>query len=595
MPKISTVSSPRTSASTSRPSSNFAIFLSKILWFLLYLLPWALFFSYYPIISLGGNSSMNFELSIPLIWLVLFDLIAFIRLFTLVSVAPRQKRLSLNLPGLSDRRFFLLSLFPLFATLSVFWSKNPLRAILTAGIIWLIFFAVFAIVYIMPLSIISANTHSNRHKFLKYIDPFFSSTNFRQKLLISILASASLVSVFCFIQSLLDLYGAPRESTLLCPGCVSTIFGFPHPSGFAIEPQFMGNLLLAPTLLALYLLAFKKSTSSYVAPAPTFSVRTAKFLKFSLHFAAVLIITTLFFVFSRGAIYAFALGLIILIIFALVRHCFTWKLLTLPIAGFIIALILQGTFAHFGPTSETFTGAIAKSVHQLSLGIIDFRPQSSTDPASAPSSESDSSTSDNPASLETPETPVFDGYIAESTDIRLSLNRLALTTWLYSPLSPPVVAVGSDCNQEYEELCARFTPMSIIFGVGLGAAGTALHAAHPSEITTPKEIVQNEYLSLLLELGLVGIFLVIFGLLVAFFPHIFPARFIDGRHATAKAVPDFWRHPALPLLCALIIAYLATLLFFSGLPNALQIYLMPPLLYLIFQTQNLAKSSSSSS
>lgn len=41
--------------------------LSKILWLFIYALPAVLFFSYHPVISLGADVSMNFELSLPLI------------------------------------------------------------------------------------------------------------------------------------------------------------------------------------------------------------------------------------------------------------------------------------------------------------------------------------------------------------------------------------------------------------------------------------------------------------------------------------------------------------------------------------------------
>ena len=52
--------------------------LNKYFKCLLYVLPVVLFFSYEPVISLGANASMNFELSIPLIWLVLFDFLVII-------------------------------------------------------------------------------------------------------------------------------------------------------------------------------------------------------------------------------------------------------------------------------------------------------------------------------------------------------------------------------------------------------------------------------------------------------------------------------------------------------------------------------------
>ena len=51
-------------------------FLRAVYFALLVALPAVLFFSYHPIISLGANSSMNFELSLPLIWLILFDFIS---------------------------------------------------------------------------------------------------------------------------------------------------------------------------------------------------------------------------------------------------------------------------------------------------------------------------------------------------------------------------------------------------------------------------------------------------------------------------------------------------------------------------------------
>lgn len=620
--------------------------LRQLLWALVYALPAVLFFSYYPVISLGANNSMNFELSLPLIWLVIFDLAAFIAMFKAHGST------------LSDRRFFLLALFPLYLTLSIFWSANPLRGLLVAGVMWLIFFAVFALLYILPLT--------------------GTPPRLRQNVLRSLLISSVLVCAFCFVQSILDILGLSRETTLMCAGCTYRSFGFPHPSGFAIEPQFMGNLLLAPTLTAIYLLAFRPQFAS-------------KLRRIGFILAAFFLSTTLFFTFSRGAIYAYAVALLVLLIFTIVlktRQKSTkaslsknqsteqprWGfILAIPIASFVFSLVLQGTFAALGPTSETFTSGIAKSIHQLSLGIIDFRPSDSVSfSTSAPVSPVENSThlvenseetvekdytnvENNPTSVEKPtqnvdnsstssgkpvqnpttscaelvqnsansvqnsqnsannsvqnpvdnsassaappdDNPVFDGYVAESTNIRLSLNHTAIQTWLSAPYRNQIT-VGADCSQPYSELCTTFTPSSILFGVGLGGAGTAMHARYPDVVTSPKEIVQHQGFSFLLETGLIGILLLIFELLICFYPRLFSANFLDGRAArelqsqsAAHSVTNplqisFWSHPALPLLLALIIAYLATLNFFSGLPNALQIYLMPPLLYLIFQPQ----------
>lgn len=542
--------------------------LRRIYYMLLYALPAILFFSYYPVIRLGSSDSMNFELSLPLIWLAMFDVIAFVSLLVVpgntfrhfskpsreeqaatTERAPREdgrangakKSRQKVLLGISNKKFFLFSLFPFYATISILWSANSTRAFLTAGIIWLLFFAVFAIIYITPL-----------------LNPVKS---FRINLLKTFFISSAIICIVCWLQAILDVLGVGRETTLLCQGCVSQVFGFPHPSGFAIEPQFMGNLLLAPTLTTLYLITFHKTgqTEAKSATSRETASRT-RLEKIGVVFLALLFSATLFLTFSRGAIYAFAAGLAVLLIFALIKHQFRPSLLAVPVVAFIFTLTMQGVFNVVGPTYGSFTSGVAKSVHQLSLGLIDFRPQT-------PSQDNSDTASEN--------TSTFDGYIAESTDIRLNLNSAALKTW-------------------------STTPKNALFGVGLGGAGTALYENRAvTKVTSPKEIVQNQPLSLLLELGLVGVALVVFSLLLAFCPQIFPRKFVDGRSANAQPAPTFWQHPALPLLLALIIAYVITLQFFSGLPNALHIYLLPPLLYYLFlpnqpESVKITKNSTSS-
>lgn len=528
-------------------------FLRKLYFALLYLLPATFFFSYYPIISLGNDTTMNFELSLPLIFLVLFDATAFLNLLLAMrgnnlrhfSKPSREEQAATTergprkdgrpngakksrqrlLPGISDRKFFLFALFPLYATLSIFWSANPTRAILTAGVLWLTFFAVFAIIYITPL-----------------LDP---SKSLWKSLILSLFISTAVVCVFCWIQCILDVMNVPREVTLLCPGCTYRTFGFPHTSGFAIEPQFMGNLLLAPTLLSLYLLANREEHGAPVNNKACLA-------------CALLFSSTLFLTLSRGAIYAFAIALVILFIFALIRRQKWPYLIVIPVVTFITTLTAQGIFSAVSPTSDTFISGTTKILHQLSLGIIDLRPQKVESPESTPvtSVENPVENSQTPSADQTSQ---FDGYIPESTNTRLSLNSLALQTWLSSPYY-------------------------LFFGVGLGGAGVAMSETFPENAyAVPNAIVQNEGISLLLELGLVGIALILLALALAFIPgrylkflHLSPAE-------TSPEAPSFWSSPALPFFLALIVAYLITLNFFSGLPNALHIYLLPPLLYLAWQ------------
>ncbi len=109
----------------------------------------------------------------------------------------------------------------------------------------------------------------------------------------------------------------------------------------------------------------------------------------------------------------------------------------------------------------------------------------------------------------------------------------------------------------------------MMFGVGIGGAGEAMFKA--GEIGSPKEIVQNEYVSLLLEVGLVGVLLCA---LTVFY-----------------ILRTVWRNEKSEMVFALIFAYAISLLFFSGLPNALQIYLLPVVFYLSTTSPSTASSS----
>ena len=96
----------------------------------------------------------------------------------------------------------------------------------------------------------------------------------------------------------------------------------------------------------------------------------------------------------------------------------------------------------------------------------------------------------------------------------------------------------------------------MLFGVGVGGAGEALYINKLSY--SPKEIIQNQYVSLLLEVGAIGVVLLVFSLWLVFRAVIKSDLFV-------------------PVL-SLILAYGVSLCFFAGLPNALHIYLLPVIL-----------------
>lgn len=477
--------------------------ITKFYRFLIYILPAVLFFSYYPVISLGGNNSMNFELSLPLIWLVIFDAVAF-------YILLKKKKL------FSIFKKWQWLLLPIFMTISLIWSLNALRGILTVGIVWLIYFAIYAFWNLKSL---------------------FSEFGFKEKFLKVFFASSLVICVWCFVQCILDIFGVGRDVSLLCAGCTYEMFGFTHPNGLAIEPQFMGNLLLAPAVLSGVLVA--------TCPSGTFQVTRAKSSCPAEHIAtntslshtkAVILFfvfsSTLFLTFSRGAIYAFVVAMIFMTVMQIVQTK-KWRVLLIwPVIliSFLFTLNLQGLMAEISPTNDNYADGVARSLNQLSLGIIDVRRSDKSNDGQKNADETDALPL---GELEENES-VFDGYVEESTNTRVRLTESAIKIW-------------------------RKDFSTMLFGVGLGGAGQALYINGLSP--APKEIVQNQYVSLLLEIGLVGAILVIFTIYMA-------VRVVIKR-------------PVATVLMTLIVAYGVTLLFFSGLPNALQIYLLPALLCVI--------------
>lgn len=489
--------------------------MKKWIKYFIYILPVTLYFSYYPLIHFGASESMNFEISLPIIWLLLFDILAFIILI-------RQKKL---LRGLKGKWMWLL--FPIFMTISILWSLNSLRGSLTVGILWLIYFAVYAMFELKGLF-----DKDFQKTFLKW---FFGAT--------------IVICVWCFIQCLLDIFGVSREYSLLCEGCTYSRFGFPHPNGFSIEPQFMGNLLIAPAMMICWILLRKQNSKNLERKSSrgdnfyngTVGAHTklqfrdslrdrcknysgsdfldSKFLPFCL----LLISSTLFLTFSRGAIYAFIVGMIFMSVFLLVRERreilkrvgLVWGLI---LFSFLFTLNIQGLMAEIGPTNDTYKIGVSKVLNHLSLGIIDIREEVVENPVE--NFEEGGK-----------EEAIFDGYVKESTDVRLSLNDNAMKVW----------------SKDF---------MTMMFGVGLGGAGQALYVNGMSD--SPKEIIQNQYVSLLLEVGAIGFLLFILTL--------------------GLIIKDVLKKNNVSMILSLMLAFGISLLFFAGLPNALQIYLLVAIL-----------------
>lgn len=525
--------------------------LSKIQQIMLLCLPFCLFFSYHPVIPIFSTSTTNFELSIPLLWLLIFAILSLPENFRLyiysLRIVIKTKSLVNKTSRPSSRhktdklyphflRLFTL-IYPFFVTVNSIGSPNFLRAILTSGVIWCICLSLLTIL-------------QNISQYKTQIGKSFNK---------NLLIAGILASVFCWLQSILDIAGIPREATLLCKGCTSTVFGFPHPNGFAIEPQFMANLLLAPIFLSLfYLLERPKKHSNKLNSDPYPDSRLGHFFRLSL---PLFLVTTLYLTLSRGAIFSFWVSVFVLFIYQIVKlikqkSCRREILFRQPLIfsavvflPLFFTLSAQGLFTELGPTSHTFFDGVSTSVSQLSLGRIDLaKVLHKTNENNKPHEPHETHESNKPhlsdlntdAAASVQKAPQFTSYIEESTNIRLNLNRLALSSW-------------------------RTSLRRMLAGVGLGAAGLTLYQEFP-ELGSPKEIIQNEYLAILYEQGICGVIMIICVAIL----FVLTYKLHNKNHEKTSIYGR-----------VLALSFALTLCFFSGLPNALHIYLLTPLLFLL--------------
>lgn len=531
----------------------------------------ALYFSYFPVIRLASDATMNYELSVAVIWLVMLDVVG------IVTVVSRSGVMEVVRGWLGRKWMWLL--FPLWVTASVIWSANVTRGVLTAGMMWAVIVAVMVIWELRGVC----------------------DEGFRRCWWKVFTVATLLVCGWCVVQCVLDLCGVSREVTGMCAGCVTEMFGFPHPNGFAIEPQFMGNLLLAPAvMLAATVISHQGISSSsgleffstsYIGQPRKLASGGGNFLgavrnirvKNSDHvmmtretlgwlitmIVFIVTVATIFLTFSRGAIYALVLGVGVMGVYYIVKRG-VWKRVVLMwgmvVMAFVLMLNLQGLMAELSPTNDSYVTGVARVINHLSLGIIDVRGENGeVSDSPSPSQVEEYGEVFEVEGLEAEVTEpmvdadglwvdgggvvtdaaetgkveaVFDGYVEESTETRMRLTRAAFAVW-------------------------RQDLPTMFMGVGIGGAGVALYEAGLSP--APKEIVQNEYASLLLETGAVGV--VLFVVLV-----VVVVVVLVRRRAAVVIV--------------LLIVYGATLMFFSGLPNALHIYLMPVLLLAYYDTYN---------
>jgi O-Antigen ligase. len=304
------------------------------------------------------------------------------------------------------------------------------------------------------------------------------------------------LGVFSLYQLFGDTLGFPSQLTLLPTAYMSHVFGFARITGFSAEPEFLGSFLLLPLGVFLYLAITKKRTSDLLMVA----------------FCALLITLTL----SRGALIASAILVILMLALCykqLNLRRFA-KVLGYGIGGVLVAVALFSFAAGINTRDDiSARQAFNMAVNQVSLGTINLHQKTAIN-------DRDRSESPKPTAPQSSDS----GYVASSTDSRLQMSREALGL----------------LNDQ---------PLRFIYGIGSGSFGASLHAESPR--FSEASIVNNQYVEIFTELGIIG--LVLFA---SFLYMLFRQLLHDEQY----------------IFIPIIVGILVQWLFFSGYPNVLHLW-----------------------
>jgi hypothetical protein len=274
------------------------------------------------------------------------------------------------------------------------------------------------------------------------------------------------------------------------------VFGFARPTSLALEPQFFGSLLLVPLLYGAYHLLRNNSLSSYIIFGVSFS----------------LLILTL----SRGALFAAVIGMSVLIVSTRPRPSAILKTFVISVLSISTTTLLIACIGSVRNDSLSGYATVQSAVSQLSLGNIQL-----------PNKPDDQSSSRIATSTESPPST---GYVKSSTDSRITMSGEAIKVWSTST-------------------------STILFGVGIGGFGATLQASNQD--VPLSSVVNNFYLELLAETGIIG--MIIF---ISFIGVILYKGCAYKEH----------------LLVALTIAFLIQWCFFSGVSNVVHVWFIFALL-----------------
>lgn len=372
-------------------------------------------FSYLPLLQFGMITGTHIDVSLVYIALM----------FTAICAVPEVWRHRTVVWSYPAWRWLIA--YQLFVSLSVLWSQNVSRALLTIAFGWALIAVVsLVLVYRAPLK---------RH-----------SPTIERWVRIAIYVSLW----WAGWQLIGDAFHMPNWTTLLPPQYGGDVFGVARPTAFALEPQFFGSLLLVVFGIGVH----RSITQTQWSDGPLLVVVT----------------TFLLLTLSRGALVA-SVAIVVLLI-ATQRHSRrallrTGGLLVLGVGIGFVTLFCLASIRGGAITSGAVS--VRAAVEHLSVGYFRF---------STPSQPTHSV-----ASVASP-TP---SYIQSSTDSRLSMAQVALQIWRSSPLTgvgvgsfgaasrelSPIYPLSTVANNYYLELLAEVGMIGLLlFG---GFITTILH------------------------------------------------------------------------------------------------------------------------
>ncbi len=182
-----------------------------------------------------------------------------------------------------------------------------------------------------------------------------------RKLVIIILASAMLASLFGLFQFFGDMFGLSQSVTGLSFRYIQSVMGFPRIQSTFIEPLYFANYLFLPLFLSVFLfLASQK--------------RRAK--------GALFALVTLFFVvsvltFSKGAWLVLILMAPIVVAFNF-RHIFNKKFLLYGTTFLVTLMLIGGLAVFFASSSGSFDRIYRKAYNVMTDGSFTERQEASS-------------------------------------------------------------------------------------------------------------------------------------------------------------------------------------------------------------------------